>query len=152
MSIRIIAIGKEHESYIKTGLELFTKRLRPHTNVEWVLLPYAGGDEVRSRRGESRLILDKIDERDLVVLLDERGTEWDSPGFAAQLDRWQGSGKRIVFVIGGAYGVSEELSKRSDFSWSLSALVFPHQLVRLLLLEQLYRGYAILAGSPYHHR
>jgi len=151
VSIRIIAIGREHESYVKEGLELFTKRLRPYAQVEWTLLPYAGGDEARSRREESRAVLARIDDRDLVILLDERGTEWDSPTLAAQLERWQGLGKRLVFIIGGAYGVSDELSARADFSWCLSKLVFPHQLVRLLLLEQLYRSYSILAGTPYHH-
>lgn len=144
-------LGGEHESYVLEGIERFTKRLRPYVQLEWVLLSHAGGNETRSRRQESAVILTKIKERDLVIVLDEHGAQLDSPQFAKQLEKWQLAARPIVFIIGGAYGVSDALLARADTVWSLGPLVFPHQLVRLVLIEQLYRGFAILAGSPYHH-
>ena len=85
------------------------------------------------------------------MLLDERGDEIDSPQLARVLDNAFTVGRQITFIIGGAYGVDDRVHQRADFVWSLSPLVFPHQLVRLILSEQLYRAQQITAGHPYHH-
>lgn len=92
------------------------------------------------------------DEKDFIILLDERGKEMSSPELANFIEkRCMDSGKRIVFIIGGAYGVDENIKKRADFTWSLSKLVFPHELVRIILSEQIYRACTIMKGEKYHH-
>ena len=104
------------------------------------------------KENESKLLLSKLNSEDKVILLDETGTELNSVEHADALHKHLNKAtKQLVFVIGGAYGVSDELKKRADFVWSLSPLVFPHQLVRLILVEQLYRAFTILAGEKYHH-
>jgi len=87
----------------------------------------------------------------VVILLDERGKEFDSPALSGQFQALMSSGRRVVCIIGGAYGVNDELMARADLTWSLSPLVFPHQLVRLILAEQLYRAQCIATNHPYHH-
>ncbi len=151
--ITIFAVGKAHEPHIKDAIALYESRLKRFCKLEWVLIPHAGNADVeRLKTLESDAILAKIQPDDLVILLDERGQQWSSPEFAAKLEGWQATTRgRIIFIIGGAYGVDARVSKRADATWSLSKLVFPHQLVRVILLEQLYRGYAIIHKLPYHH-
>ena len=149
--MKIIAVGKKHESWIESGLERYQRRLRKPYGVEWLLLPHSSKDEPEARRMESEAILSKLKTGDFVVLLDETGEILSSPTLSSRLERTLSSGREIVFVIGGAYGVSAELKQRADLIWSLSRLVFPHQLVRLVLIEQLYRAQEIAAGNPYHH-
>lgn len=122
--------------------------------IEWVFLPHGGFDDPeRTKLAESDTILSRLKPGDTIVLLDERGTEWDSPEFSAQLEKWQIVARgRLVFIIGGAYGVDQRIFKRAGAVWSLSKLVFPHQLVRVLLAEQLYRAYSIQENMPYHHQ
>jgi 23S rRNA (pseudouridine1915-N3)-methyltransferase len=109
-------------------------------------------DELRLREEESRLLLGKIDTNDILVLLDERGKQYDSPGFSEYLKGvFSGGRKRLVFSSGGAYGFSDEARKRADTVISLSRMVFPHQLVRVIFLEQLYRAANIMHGGSYHH-
>lgn len=101
---------------------------------------------------ESDLLLKNIEPNDEVVLLDETGNQLSSVELSNRLQRYMNHGnKNVVFIIGGAFGVSEELMRRSNYTLSLSKLVFPHQLVRLILIEQLYRAHTILAGEKYHH-
>lgn len=114
-------------------------------------LPHSALEGSRAREEESRAIFSRLDSQDTVILLDERGKLLDSPALSRMLSSYIESSRHIVLVIGGAYGVSEELQSRADLVWSLSPLVFPHQLVRLLLIEQLYRAQEIAAGHPYHH-
>ena len=95
--------------------------------------------------------MSRLDPADYVVVLDEHGTLLDSPAFSKKIEMTFTRSRHLVFVIGGAYGVSGELLERADLVWSLSPLVFPHQLVRLLLAEQLYRAQEIAANHPYHH-
>jgi 23S rRNA (pseudouridine1915-N3)-methyltransferase len=111
-----------------------------------------GQEESRMREEESRLLLEKLEPGDLLVLLDERGKELDSVQFSNQLSQWVGSGKRrLVFSSGGAYGFSDAARKRADFVMSLSKMVFPHQLVRVMFMEQLYRAANLMHGGSYHH-
>jgi 23S rRNA (pseudouridine1915-N3)-methyltransferase len=106
--------------------------------------------ELKSKEGE--IILGLLKNDDYLVLLDERGKHFTSEGFAAFIQqRANESKKNIIFLIGGAFGVSEEVSKRADYTWSLSPLVFPHQLVRLILAEQIYRACSINRNEKYHH-
>lgn len=148
--IRIIAIGKKHDDWIKTGVERYQKRLRALFDVEWVLLPYSQQQAQSARQEESRAILSRIKEREYVILLDETGKNLSSPELAQMIERISMQ-KSITFVIGGAYGVDDELTNRADLVWSLSRLVLPHMLVRLVLIEQLYRSQEIIKGGPYHH-
>lgn len=111
-----------------------------------------GLDESRQREEESKLLLDRVETGDFLVLLDERGRQPDSPEFAVILSNiFSGGRKRLIFSSGGAFGFSEAARKRADFQISLSRMVFPHQLVRVIFLEQLYRAANIMHGGSYHH-
>lgn len=151
MAIKIFAIGKKHESWIVDGVERYQSRFKKPYDVEWILLPHSALQDVRAREEESERILSRLSDREFVILLDEIGDELDSTQFSALLDKTFTAGRSITFVIGGAYGVDDRVHQRADFVWSLSPLVFPHQLVRLILAEQLYRAQQITAGHPYHH-
>jgi 23S rRNA (pseudouridine1915-N3)-methyltransferase len=151
MALSIIAIGKKHESWITEGIDRYETRLKKPFNVEWVLLPHSALNDDAARQEESERILSRANDRDFVLLLDERGDEIDSPQLARLLDSTFTAGRSITIIIGGAYGVDDRVHQRADFVWSLSPLVFPHQLVRLILTEQLYRAQQITTGHPYHH-
>jgi 23S rRNA (pseudouridine1915-N3)-methyltransferase len=151
MPIRILAIGKKHESWVAEGIERYQKRLRQPFKFDWVYLPHSAREGLGARQDESERILTRLKDDDFVVLLDERGKMIDSPALAALLENPLHGSRSVVLIIGGAYGVDETIHTRADFVWSLSPLVFPHQLVRLLLSEQLYRAQEIAAGNPYHH-
>lgn len=151
MAIRILAIGKKHESWVLAGIERYEKRLKRPFDVEWVLLPHSACEGLEARREESERILTRLTANDYVVLLDERGKAVDSPTLSKLLlDKLEAS-RPLTIIIGGAYGVDDSIQARANFVWSLSPLVFPHQLVRLILAEQLYRAQEIAAGKPYHH-
>lgn len=149
--ITVISIGKKHESWIEAGVERFEKRLKKPFDVTWLLLPHSALDDAAARQEESERILSRIDATAFVVLMDERGDEFDSPRAARLFDSIFTTSRPIYIVIGGAYGVDDRLHQRADVIWSLSPLVFPHQLVRLILIEQIYRAQQITAGHPYHH-
>jgi len=151
MAITALAIGKKHENWVTDGIERYTKRLRKPFDLHWKLLPHSSREHDAARSEESARLLNSIGSADFVILLDERGTNISSPQLATKIQTQFDAGRRVVVVIGGAYGVSAELSRRADFVWSLSQLVFPHQLVRLILAEQVYRAQEIAAGRPYHH-
>jgi len=152
MSLHIIAIGKKHEDWVGTAIERYQKRLKQPFSVEWVLLPHSSYEEDKARQEESERILTKLSGYDFVILLDERGKMIDSPTLGAMINERVSHSAKIAFVIGGAYGVTEQLRQAVQFIWSLSPLVFPHQLVRLMLIEQIYRSQQIEAGSSYHHQ
>lgn len=151
MPIKILSVGKKHEAWVLDGIERYQKRLRAPFSVEWVLLPHSSLEGDRARSEESERILSRLSTDDYVVLLDERGKLLDSPKLAATLSEQLNSSRTVVFVIGGAYGVDQSVHSRAHLVWSLSPLVFPHQLVRLLLIEQLYRAQQIQLGGSYHH-
>jgi 23S rRNA (pseudouridine1915-N3)-methyltransferase len=151
MSIRIISVGKKHEPWVSEGIERYQKRLKRPFEIEWVLLPHSTLPNDRAAVEESQRILNRLNASDYVVLLDERGKNIDSPALAKLMLGALESSKDVVFVIGGAFGVDNNVQDRANFIWSLSGLVFPHQLVRLILTEQVYRSQEISAGNPYHH-
>ncbi len=151
MSITVIATGKKHEPWIAEGLERYQKRLRKPFAVEWVLLPHSIKSGVGAALEESQRIQTRLSGHGLTILLDERGNMLDSPALSARLTGSFEQGQDVTIIIGGAYGVSDQLRRHCDVVWSLSPLVFPHQLVRLILIEQLYRAQSIARGEPYHH-
>ncbi len=151
MSIRIFAIGKKHEPWVADGIKRYEQRLRKPFDVTWQLLPHSAREGDAARAEESDRILAKLDRETFVVLLDERGQNVDSPALAARLQGAFDASRPVAVLIGGAYGVDDRVRQRADFVWSLSKLVFPHQLVRLILAEQLYRAQEIAGGRPYHH-
>jgi 23S rRNA (pseudouridine1915-N3)-methyltransferase len=151
MPLRVVAIGKKHEAWVSEGIERYQKRLRKPFMLEWVYLPHSSREDLSARQDESERILQRLKESDFVVLLDEKGKIINSPALASLLELPLNSSRSVVIIIGGAYGVDQSVHDRADFVWSLSLLVFPHQLVRLLLAEQLYRAQEIAAGNPYHH-
>ena len=151
MSIRIIAVGKKHESWVSEGIERYQRRLKRPFNAEWVLLPHSAREGHAARVEESERILARIRPDEYIILLDERGKLLTSPALSAALLSPLERSQSIAIVIGGAYGVDQTVHSAADLVWSFSPLVLPHQLVRLVLMEQLYRSQEIAAGHPYHH-
>ena len=146
-------VGRTERGYVTDGMAHYTGRIRHGADFEEVVLPEAGkGDAAFKSSWEGERILAALQPGEVVVALDERGKLLTSPAFAAQLGKWRDGGRqRIAFVIGGAYGMDERVRQRADLVLALSPMTFPHQLVRVLFAEQLYRALAILKGSPYHH-
>lgn len=149
--MRLLAIGKKHEAWVLDGIERYQKRLKRPFDVEWILLPHSAREGQQARQEESDRLLDRLSDQDFVVLLDERGENISSPQLSSLLETAFMASRPVTIIIGGAYGVDDRIHDRAGFIWSLSALVFPHQLVRLILTEQLYRAQEIAAGNPYHH-
>jgi 23S rRNA (pseudouridine1915-N3)-methyltransferase len=151
MPIHVLAVGKKHESWVADGIERYQKRLKSPFNFEWLLIPHSSLEGLSARQEESGRVLSRLNGYDYIVLLDERGKMIDSPTLAVMLEDSLNSSQKICIIIGGAYGVSDEVRSKVQFVWSFSPLVFPHQLVRLMLTEQLYRAQEITRNSSYHH-
>jgi 23S rRNA (pseudouridine1915-N3)-methyltransferase len=156
MKIQLWSIGKQHEAYAKTGVEEFTDRLNKYFSTEWEIIPTPKNAGMLSqmdlKKQEGETILEWLDKDDYVILLDERGKQLSSPELANFLQQKANESiKKLIFLIGGVYGVDESVFKRANYTWSLSKLVFPHMLVRLILTEQLYRACTILKNEKYHH-
>jgi 23S rRNA (pseudouridine1915-N3)-methyltransferase len=156
MKIILLQTGKTNEKNIAEGVEIFSGRIRKYTGFE--IITIADLKNTRSmppeeqKLKEGKKILQALTSDDYLVLLDEKGKEFRTVEFAGWFSRvMMMPKKRIVFVVGGAWGFSDEVYSRADFMLSLSKLTFPHQLVRLLFVEQLYRVFTILRGEPYHH-
>lgn len=154
MKIRIISVGKKHTKNLQAAIEDYEQRIVSKYSLEWLLVNPSDGDVGRQVDEESQKILRILKPNDYVVLLDETGTIVTNQGLVDIFNKVISDGKygSIVFIVGGAYGVNAAVKERANFIWSLSKLVFPHQLVRLILVEQLYRTNAILDNHPYHHQ
>jgi 23S rRNA (pseudouridine1915-N3)-methyltransferase len=157
VKISIWSIGKNNEAYIKTGVEEFTHRISKYFKVEWNIIPVPKNagmlSEMDLKKKESETILQWLTKSDYLVALDERGKQFDSEGLADFIQkRANESVKNMVFLVGGIYGLDEAVLKKANYKWSLSQLTFPHQLVRLILAEQLYRACTILKNEKYHHK
>lgn len=157
MKLEFWSVGRPHEAYVQTGVADFTKRLNHYYRTDWRILPppKAGSSvsEADMKRREAELILASLEKDDFLVALDEGGQQLSSPELAAFLSaRANASTRKLVFLIGGAYGLDETVLSRARFRWSLSSLTFPHQLVRLILAEQVYRACTILRNEKYHHQ
>lgn len=156
MKLQLWSIGKEHEPYVRTGIEDFTKRISRYYPVEWRIIaaPKNAGSlsQPDLKKKEAEVLLEGLSKDDYLVALDERGRQMGSEGLAQFVQlRANDSIKNLVFLIGGIYGLDETVLKRADHRWSLSQLTLPHQLVRLVLAEQLYRACTILRNEKYHH-
>jgi 23S rRNA (pseudouridine1915-N3)-methyltransferase len=155
MKIELWAIGKTSEKYLSEGITIFEKRIKNYLPFNLVILPdvkLRTTDGEALKREEGKMLLSKINPDDHLVLLDERGASFTSVSFAQYLEkRLSGSGRRLIFVIGGAFGFSPEVYTRANDQISLSSMTFSHQMIRLFFLEQLYRGMTILKNEPYHN-
>lgn len=153
MKIQLISIGKQHDPATRDAVEDFTERINFYFPCEWkLLMPSRSAEPALIKKAEAQLVLQSLQKDDYLVLLDERGKNISSPDLAVLIQqRANESRKQIVFLIGGAYGVDQSVMERADFTWSISKLVFPHQIVRLVLAEQVYRACTILRNEKYHH-
>ena len=156
MKFQFINIGKPHDEHLKKAVDDFTKRISNYYSVEWLIIPPVKNaavlPEAELKKQEGKLILNKLKTDDFVVLLDETGKQLSSVELSAFIQQKINGGTRcVVFLIGGAFGVSDTIKQRADFTWSLSKLVFPHMIVRLILAEQVYRACTILRNEKYHH-
>jgi 23S rRNA (pseudouridine1915-N3)-methyltransferase len=148
---RVIVVGKKHEAMYGQAIAHFEKRIMPFSKIDWVLIPHSSLEDNQARTEESKLISNKLSPSDVVVLLDETGTQMSSLQFAEVIEQSQNHSKHITYIIGGAYGVTDELKLRADHIVSFGKMVLPHQLMRVVLLEQVYRAHSILSSSSYHH-
>ena len=156
MKIVLLAIGKTNEQYLIDGISQYQKRLQYYTQFEmFEILNIKNAknlSNIELMKKEGELILKQLQASDYLVLLDNKGKVFRSSAFADKLQGWMLSGKkRLVFVVGGAYGFSEDVYARGNEKLSLSKMTFSHQMVRLFFVEQIYRGYTILNNEPYHH-
>ena len=157
MKISLWSIGKANEAYVKEGIAEFTKRISRYFPVEWTIIPVPKNagmmSEMDLKKKEGEIILQWLKQDDYLVALDEHGKEFSSEGLSDFLqERASASTKNIVFIIGGAFGLDETVLRTAKLKWSLSQLTFPHQLVRLILAEQIYRACTILKNEKYHHK
>ena len=156
MKIQFWSIGKNHEPYVKQGVEDFTHRISKYFPVEWNIIPVPKNagmlSEMDLKKKEGETILAWLKKDDYMIVLDEHGKEMGSGELAEFIQaRANESIKTLVFVIGGAFGLNEAVLKKANYKWSLSQLTFPHQLVRLILAEQVYRACTIIRNEKYHH-
>ena len=157
MKISLWTIGKSHDSYVKEGVLEFTKRISRYYPVEWTIIPVPKNagmlSEMDLKKKEAETVLQWLKPDDYLVVLDEHGKQFSSEALASFLqERASASTKNLVFLIGGAFGLDEQVIKKARLKWSLSQLTFPHQLVRLILAEQIYRACTILQNEKYHHK
>jgi 23S rRNA (pseudouridine1915-N3)-methyltransferase len=154
MKIKIIAVGKKMPNWVTTAYEEYAKRLSNHFQLSLhdINLPTRSknSDLAKLMRKEADEILALIEPGDYVIALDEHGKQWHTMQLSTQLSHWQTEQSCIVFLIGGPDGLAAECKQRAQAQWSLSPLTLPHPLVRVVLIEQLYRAYSILQAHPYH--
>lgn len=157
MQLTLLCIGKTGKSFLEQGEQEYMKRLSHYVSFDMVVLPdikqakSLSEEQIKVREGQQ--FLDKIQPQDTVLLLDERGKQFDSLEFSNYIqDQFNRGGKHIFFLVGGPYGFSEAIYQRANGKISLSKMTFSHQMIRLFFIEQLYRAMTILKGEPYHHR
>lgn len=158
MKITLITVGKIKEKYLKVALPITLKRLQKYCKLEIIEVAdektperASETENIQIRRKEEQRILKYVKEGAYVITLEIRGNMLSSEEFADKLENLGIQGKsHLIFVIGGSIGLGDEIRKRSDLPVSFSKMTFPHQLMRVILLEQLYRGYRIISGEPYH--
>ncbi len=157
MQIKLLAIGKTDHQQLQQLIDDYQKRLGFYIKFEFEIIPdlkkVKNLSEEQQKQKEGELILAKLSNTDLLILMDENGTQYDSVAFSEQLQKHMNSGiKQLVFVIGGPYGFSSEVYEKANGKISLSKMTFSHQMIRLFMIEQLYRAFTILRNEPYHHR
>lgn len=156
MKIKLLAIGKTDDKNLIKLIETYQNRLKHYIKFEFAIIPDIKNaknlTKNQQKEKEGELILKQLQPTDKLILLDEKGKEFRSIEFSKFLQKKMNSGcKQLVFVIGGPYGFSEEVYKKSNEKIALSKMTFSHQMIRLFMVEQLYRGFTILKNEPYHH-
>ncbi|MCH5222503.1 MAG: 23S rRNA (pseudouridine(1915)-N(3))-methyltransferase RlmH [Muribaculaceae bacterium] len=156
MDIVLLSIGKVSSSWIKEGISLFESRIEKYLKFVNKELPdIKNGKSLaidKIKELEGKILISEFCSSDIVVLLDEKGKEFSSRDFSVWVQKQLSTGKkRLIFVIGGPYGFSEEVYKKADFKISLSKMTFTHEMAKLFFTEQIYRAMTILKGEPYHH-
>lgn len=156
MRINLICIGKTDDKEIVSLMKYYLPRLPKHWNFELMEIPDVKNAKNLTpdqlKKEEAKLFQNNIDASDLVIILDEKGKQFTSREFSEKIDFWMGNSvKKIHFLVGGAYGFSEEIYNRANEKISLSKMTFTHQLIRLFFVEQIYRAATILQGKPYHN-
>lgn len=157
MNIKLLAIGKTDDKNLQTLIEQYQKRLSFYVKFDLEVIPDIKNaknlSEAQQKEKEGELILSKITPTDQLILLDENGKSFSSVGFSDYLQKKMNSGvKTLVFIIGGPYGFSEAVYQKANGKVSLSEMTFSHQMVRLFVVEQIYRAFTILRNEPYHHQ
>lgn len=157
MNIKLIAIGKTDNKNLQLLIDEYTKRLSFYIKFDMEIIPDIKNaknlSEIQQKQKEGELILSKTNASDFLILLDEKGKNYDSVEFSEVIQKHMNSGvKTLVFVIGGPYGFSEQVYQHAKGKISLSKMTFSHQMVRLFFTEQLYRAFTILRNEPYHHQ
>jgi 23S rRNA (pseudouridine1915-N3)-methyltransferase len=157
MQIKLIAIGKTDDKQLLQLIEQYQKRLKHYIKFDLDIIPDIKNvknlSEKQQKEKEGDLILKKINSTDILVLLDENGKQFSSVDFSSYLQKKMNAGiKQLVFVIGGPYGFSETVYQKAQGKISLSKMTFSHQMIRLFVVEQIYRGFTILKNEPYHHQ
>lgn len=156
MEFLFLLTGVTTDSFVKEGMDLYASRIKHYVNFEIrEIKPGKKGSKKlvkEQKKQEAAAIMKHLEKSDFLVLLDEHGKQYTSRRFADFIQKKMNAGyKRIVFLVGGAYGFDEALKNRADALLSLSEMTFPHQLIRIIFLEQLYRAYTILNNEPYHN-
>lgn len=157
MVVELIVVGRTTSAYLVTGIEEYLKRLKHYVRFSITVIPELRNAknmrEIQIKEAEGDLILGNIVQSDRVVLLDDKGRQPTSEQMSDWLQGIMNRGtRRLIFVVGGAYGFSDAVYNRADEKLSLSSLTFSHQMVRLIFVEQLYRSFTILNNEPYHHK
>lgn len=156
MKFTLLTVGKTTFPFVEEGLCLYEKRLGFYINYQRVEIPELKSAKALSfqqiKQKEGTLILKSVKANDTLILMDERGIQYDSIKWAEKMEGYMQAGRDVVFVIGGAYGFSREVYDRANGLVSLSKMTFSHQIVRVIFLEQLYRACTIIKGEPYHHK
>ncbi|MBV1907409.1 MAG: 23S rRNA (pseudouridine(1915)-N(3))-methyltransferase RlmH [Pseudomonadales bacterium] len=153
MVIRMLSIGTKMPSWMQQGYAEYARRLPKDNALELVELPLRkrGSDSIAVQQlHEEKRLLAKINQRDLVIALDESGQSWSSKDLAGQMNKWRNSGCNIALLVGGPDGLSEHCKKLASGSWSLSRATLPHGLVRVMIAEQIYRAWSLNNNRPYH--
>jgi len=157
MKLHFWSIGKNNDAYVKDGIDDFTKRISKYYPVEWTIIPVpknaAMMSEMDLKKKEGEIVMEWLAKDDYLVALDEHGKQLGSEILADFIQkRSNQSVRNLIFLIGGAFGLDKAILDRANYKWSLSLLTFPHQLVRLILAEQVYRACTIIKNEKYHHK
>jgi 23S rRNA (pseudouridine1915-N3)-methyltransferase len=152
-NVELIYFGKSKFPFIEEGVQTFAKRIKHYTKFEikQITPKYKGNDAKSIMKVEEEALLKTLTNKDYLVLLDEGGNQYTSTKFANQLTKWRMQSPNLVFVIGGAYGFSSNIYAKCHSKLSLSEMTYSHQLIKVIFLEQLYRGFTIINGESYHN-
>lgn len=153
MKLRLLAVGSRVPDWVEEGFDTYASRLPRENALMLETVPGSrrrAADRDRAVAEEGERLLSRIKARDVVVALDERGNPWSTPQLSDRLTNWRQSGRDVALLVGGPDGLHSSCLERADECWSLSALTLPHSLVRVLVAEQIYRAWTLIAGHPYH--